>query len=76
MVTAGMYETSGEWLYEIGLPGKSGIGGGILAVAPGKGGLARIIHGRVGETPDLSRGSSWRLRGRGAGRMPPFPQVG
>lgn len=39
MVTAGMYETSGDWLYDIGLPGKSGVGGGIIAVAPGKGGL-------------------------------------
>jgi glutaminase len=39
MITAGMYETSGDWLYEIGLPGKSGIGGGIVTVSPGKGGL-------------------------------------
>jgi glutaminase len=39
MATAGLYETSGDWLYNIGLPGKSGIGGGILAVSPGKGGL-------------------------------------
>jgi glutaminase len=39
MATAGFYETSGDWLYDIGLPGKSGIGGGILAVSPGKGGL-------------------------------------
>lgn len=39
MATAGLYETSGEWLYDIGLPGKSGVGGGILAVAPGKGGM-------------------------------------
>lgn len=39
MITAGLYETSGDWLYEIGLPGKSGIGGGIVTVAPGKGGL-------------------------------------
>jgi glutaminase len=39
MATAGMYETSGEWLYDIGLPGKSGIGGGIVTVSPGKGGL-------------------------------------
>ena len=39
MITAGLYETSGDWLYDIGLPGKSGIGGGIVAVAPGKGGF-------------------------------------
>lgn len=40
MSTAGLYETSGDWLYDIGLPGKSGVGGGIITVAPGKGGLA------------------------------------
>ncbi|MFD1942106.1 glutaminase A [Paradevosia shaoguanensis] len=39
MLTAGLYETSGDWLYEIGLPGKSGIGGGIVTVSPGKSGL-------------------------------------
>jgi len=39
MLIAGLYETSGDWLYDIGLPGKSGIGGGIVTVSPGKGGL-------------------------------------
>lgn len=39
MATAGMYETSGDWLVDIGLPGKSGVGGGIITSAPGKGGL-------------------------------------
>ncbi len=39
MATAGLYQTSGDWLYDIGLPGKSGIGGGIVTVSPGKGGL-------------------------------------
>ena len=39
MATAGLYETSGDWLFDIGLPGKSGIGGGIVTVSPGKGGL-------------------------------------
>src|SRR5262249_54976507 len=39
MASAGLYETSGDWLYDVGLPGKSGIGGGIVTVAPGKGGL-------------------------------------
>ena len=37
MTTAGLYETSGDWLYDVGLPGKSGIGGGIVTVAPGQG---------------------------------------
>jgi glutaminase len=39
MATAGLYETSGDWLFDIGLPGKSGIGGGIVTVSPGKGGI-------------------------------------
>lgn len=39
MATAGLYETSGDWLYQVGLPGKSGISGGIVTVSPGKGGL-------------------------------------
>jgi glutaminase len=39
MLTAGLYESSGEWLYDVGPPAKSGIGGGIVTVAPGKGGM-------------------------------------
>jgi glutaminase len=35
----GLYERSGEWLFEIGIPGKSGVAGGIVAVAPGKGAI-------------------------------------
>ena len=40
MATAGLYERSGDWLWDIGLPGKSGVSGAIVTVAPGKGGLA------------------------------------
>ncbi|MCO5222958.1 MAG: glutaminase A [Thermomicrobiales bacterium] len=40
MATAGMYEASGSWLYDVGLPGKSGVGGGIVTISPGKGSLA------------------------------------
>jgi glutaminase len=39
LATAGLYENSGDWLYEVGLPGKSGVSGGIVTIAPGKGGL-------------------------------------
>jgi glutaminase len=39
MATAGLYETSGDWLFDVGLPGKSGISGGIVTVSPGKGGF-------------------------------------
>ncbi|WP_336627550.1 MULTISPECIES: glutaminase A [unclassified Microbacterium] len=37
MTVAGLYEASGSWLWDVGLPGKSGIGGGIVTVSPGKG---------------------------------------
>lgn len=39
MAASGLYERSGEWLYEIGLPGKSGVAGGLVTVAPGKVGV-------------------------------------
>ncbi len=42
MATAGLYDDTGKWLYHTGLPGKSGVGGGIIAVAPGKFGIAVI----------------------------------
>jgi len=42
MATAGLYDDSGKWLYTTGLPGKSGVGGGIIAVSPGKFGIAVI----------------------------------
>ncbi|BCI52138.1 glutaminase [Mycolicibacterium litorale] len=35
----GAYERSGEWLFDIGLPGKSGVAGGLVTVAPGKAGI-------------------------------------
>jgi len=36
MVTAGFYDDSGKWLFEVSLPAKSGVGGGIVAVVPGR----------------------------------------
>jgi glutaminase len=42
MATAGLYDESGKWLYLTGLPAKSGVGGGIIAVSPGKFGIAVI----------------------------------
>jgi glutaminase len=60
MATAGLYETSGDWLFDIGLPGKSGIGGGIVTVSPGKGGLGTFA-------PRLDRaGNSVKATGREA----------
>ena len=40
LAATGLYEHSGEWLFEIGVPGKSGVSGGIVTVAPGKAGIA------------------------------------
>ncbi|HSG24021.1 MAG TPA: glutaminase A, partial [Azonexus sp.] len=39
MATCGMYDFAGSWLYEIGMPAKSGVGGGIIAVLPGRFGI-------------------------------------
>ena len=61
MATAGMYQTSGKWLYDVGVPGKSGIGGGIVAVAPGKGGLGTFA-------PPLDRAGN-SVRGQLAARF-------
>ncbi len=39
MLTCGLYDFAGEWAYRVGLPAKSGVGGGMIAVSPGQAGI-------------------------------------
>ncbi len=39
MLSCGMYDYAGEWAYRVGIPSKSGVGGGIVAVIPGVAGI-------------------------------------
>ena len=54
MYTCGLYDFAGEWAYSVGLPAKSGVGGGIIAVVPGRMGIA------VFSPPLDARGNSVR----------------
>jgi len=55
MATAGLYDDSGKWLYHTGLPAKSGVGGGLIAVSPGKFGIA-VVSPPLDEAGNSVRG--------------------
>lgn len=55
MATCGMYDYAGSWMYEVGMPAKSGVGGGIIAVLPGRFGIS-IFSPRLDEKGNSVRG--------------------
>jgi glutaminase len=55
LASTGLYERSGEWLFEIGLPGKSGVSGGIVTVSPGKGAVG-VFSPRLDSAGNSVRG--------------------
>jgi glutaminase len=55
MTTCGMYDYAGEWVYRVGMPAKSGVGGGIMAVLPGRLGIG-VFSPRLDPRGNSTRG--------------------
>jgi len=77
MTTWGLYERSGDWLYDVGLPGKSGVSGGPVTVSPGKGGVGTYSPplDEAGNTVRGQRITKYLLEGLGLNLFASAPRV-